>query len=107
MNFFYLHFFCISTSYLSFLFLLFAFAFIFTFCLFSLTTIIIHSLNKTRCFFHNILSLQTNNHIFIFYFIKAELQRQRDTNVSLKNTLSESEIDHKLRLQELETAKIR
>ena len=42
-----------------------------------------------------------------YFFIKAELQRQRDTNVSLKNTLSESEIDHKLRLQELETAKIR
>ena len=41
----------------------------------------------------------------IFYHFQAEIQRQRDANVSLKNTISGIEIDHKIKLQELETAK--
>ena len=41
----------------------------------------------------------------IFHHFQAEIQRQRDINVSLKNTISGIEIDHKIKLQELETAK--
>ena len=43
----------------------------------------------------------------LFSLHQAELSRQRDTNVSLRNSMAANETEQKLKLHELETAKLK
>ena len=45
--------------------------------------------------------------VHLFSLHQAELSRQRDTNVSLRNSMAANETEQKLKLHELETAKLK